>query len=68
MSEWQPIKTCPRSSVPVLIAVAHLRWVGEAVYYEDDHGWWEANTHPTDAHDGQIHNPTHWQPLPEPPQ
>lgn len=41
--------------------------VSEARYHPSEDGWWLANTHPTDAHDGQIY-PTHWMPLPPPPE
>jgi hypothetical protein len=51
----------------VLLAVAEGRWVGEARYFEENRGWWEMNTDPTDYFDGQVSCPTHWMPLPEPP-
>lgn len=61
---WQPIGTFKGDEAYVLV------WdgghVSEARYHPSEDGWWLANTHPTDAHDGQIY-PTHWMPIPAPP-
>ncbi|MNY06751.1 hypothetical protein D3C86_1395220 [compost metagenome] len=38
-----------------------------SAYYDEEHrGWWESNTHYTDAADGQVY-PTHWMPMPDAP-
>lgn len=63
--DWQPIETAPRGGTPILIcnaATGSTRW---AVF---SGGWWR---------DGQVEaggiicgcpEPTHWRPLPEPPE
>lgn len=61
---WRPIETAPRDE-PCILESAE-GWVGEAWFSEDSDGWWMVNTHPTDAHDGQVLNPTGWMPLPAP--
>lgn len=69
MSEWQPIETAP-VNVPVLVAVpaAAKSVVGEAMLHDHGDGleWWWANEY-REYHADEIF-PTHWQPLPEPPQ
>lgn len=77
MTEWQPIETAPDDKTPVLIAVPNKDrdgyLVGEA-YFDGEHdGWWWAGTDYGDYHGGPIIEvnywpPTHWMPLPEPPQ
>ncbi len=61
---WQPIGTFKGDEAYVLVWDG---WhVSEARYHPSEDGWWLANTHPTDAHDGQIY-PTHWMPIHAPP-
>lgn len=62
---WRPIESAPKDGTHVLIADEIC--VSEARYIERSEGWWIANTDPTDAHDGQFHNPTHWMPKPDGP-
>lgn len=69
---WQPIETAPKDGRHVLLAVADdpPAYVCEAYFDPDggpEGGWYMANTHWTDAYDGRLWNPTHWQPLPAPP-
>jgi hypothetical protein len=70
VNKWQPIETAPKAAgVQVLLAGDGYGGTGYVVsgYYDEDRdGWWEANTHWTDAADGQVY-PTHWMPLPAPP-
>ena len=62
---WQPIGTFEGDEAYVLVWDG---WnVSEARYHPSEDGWWLANTHPTDAHDGQVY-PTHWMPMPPPPE
>jgi len=62
---WRPIESAPRDGTCVL--VCHAGSVGEARYIEDE-GWWWAGAYPTDACGPDSIRPTHWMPLPEPPQ
>jgi hypothetical protein len=65
VSEWQPISTTPRDSTLILTATAR----GPMIAYWGRRG--EANSpgwlggH---CHIYHIDQPTHWQPLPEPPE
>jgi hypothetical protein len=71
MSEWQPIESAPRDACVILLCVPGAfgtQWVGAGWYDENHDGWWEVNTHYSDAQDGQIHNPTHWMLFPPPPE
>jgi len=56
MSEWKDISTVPKDGTSVLLYGGD--WVYEA-YWLDVIGWYTAQP------DGD--NPTHWQPVPEPP-
>lgn len=68
MSEWRPIDTAPKDGSHVMLGDAPEQYVCEGYYEEDgDRGWYMANTHWTDAYDGRVY-PTHWQPLPSPPE
>lgn len=66
---WLPMASAPKDGTHVLLATAidPPAWVCEG-YYETagDRGWYQANTHWTDAHEGLVY-PSNWQPLPEPP-
>lgn len=64
MAEWQPIATAPKDGTRVLVAApSHLTmigaWLEKRVTYME--GKWWSNNAPI------IPDPTHWQPLPEPP-
>lgn len=61
---WHPIETAPLDGTSVLVAEG--RAVGEAKYYERD-GWRWAGNDPTDSWGSTVY-PTHWQPLPMPPE
>lgn len=58
-SRWQPIETAPKDE-PVL--VVEDQWITVAWWFENKHmsGW--------DQGDTIVDNPTHWMPLPEPPE
>lgn len=65
--DWQPIETAPKDGRNVILAMLNEEWVCEGYYEEDeDRGWFMANTHWTDAADGQVY-PSHWRPLPAAP-
>lgn len=60
---WQPIETAP--SGPVLVAWSHQpTWVPQSAYRRADGEWTEADG------DGRAmySTPTHWMPLPSPPE
>jgi alkylation response protein AidB-like acyl-CoA dehydrogenase len=68
--EWQPIETAPRDGTSILVAKAG-KWVREASWWDawyantSDQGWMPANI---DEEYGSYIEPTHWMPLPEPPE
>jgi hypothetical protein len=69
-SVWQPIETAPLDGRHVLVVAGDPPPVVYEAFYETNEshpGWWQTNTHWTDAHDGQLWNVTLWQPLPAPP-
>lgn len=61
MSDWQPIETAPKNHLPVLIWSEET---GRVVAFRDvAWTWW-----PCPASHPLSHPPTHWQPLPAPPE
>lgn len=67
MSDWRPIETAPKDGTRLLgyypqnedyIRVGVIQWMKPRGY--DYHWTWDGSWMPDD--------PTHWQPLPEPPQ
>jgi len=67
-TEWMPIESAPKDGRHVMLGMDDgLPWVAEGYYeVDDDRGWFLAQTHWTDAHDGQIF-PTRYMNLPLPP-
>jgi hypothetical protein len=71
MSEWQPIDTAPKDGSNVLVCIAGLTGSqGEAFWYQGDEyasGWitWDGANHTRTFY---TTPPTHWMPLPEPPE
>jgi hypothetical protein len=82
MSEWRPIGTAPKDGTAVLLAWAidadgdPIQWntkpstagsfVQVARWSQGEDWWWVYINTPADT---PLHfNPTHWMPLPEPPQ
>lgn len=68
---WQPIETAPKQKVVLLWALTDTEtgnWLMATGYwmpgYGDDPGAWTWDGRRLKAYDTQ---PTHWQPLPEPP-
>ncbi len=61
---WQPIETAPKNGLPIL--VGHAQAVFDAWWSEDAAGWTDGST---DNYDDPVtFKPTHWMPLPRPPQ
>jgi hypothetical protein len=72
MNEWQPIKTAPKDGTPILIfePSPYLKkgWIDVVqnfyeIEYKSDADKWYAR----DSAEISCDNPTHWQPLPDPP-
>ena len=62
MSEWQPIETAPMGGTVVLLYRPNTQFIG---YYGGGNSGWHYNT----AGLGSIWPlPTHWMPLPKPPE
>jgi len=56
--QWRPIETAPRDGTQVIVCRNDGGYIGGAHFVADN--WW--------ALEKESHcNPTHWQPLPEPP-
>jgi hypothetical protein len=66
-SEWQPIETAPRDGRRVLLFVPP--YGPSTGHYRDDHNWGESASS-WFAHSvlNKEAEPTHWQPLPSPPE
>ena len=69
--QWQPIETAPRDGTEVLIVVPHngkgpVAGVMLGYVCEDDGDWYDSSENARWA--GPVYAPTHWMPLPEPPQ
>jgi len=64
MADWQPIDTAPKNGTPI------LAWDGEVIAIID---WlsgfneWSVS-HDAEGYAWQGYTPTHWLPLPKPPQ
>ena len=73
---WQPIETAPKDETTVLLAggiipgqyVGGEGWPDEIVAASFDGFDWEIVSYDYGAGSVRYENPTHWQPLPEPPQ
>lgn len=71
MSEWQTIETAPKMRTILLWAATHIE-DGVIKNWKMDTGFWFTG-HEAWSWEGRILaeydvQPTHWQPLPEPPQ
>lgn len=73
MSGWQPIETAPRDGTIVLVHPA--TWTGMSAsparwddnrYAKHPRPYWN-RIDTVSAHISRAYEPTHWQPLPEPP-
>jgi hypothetical protein len=80
MSDWQPIETAPKDGTAIILAVPTEHRdgfiVGEGYFAPENlegGDWWWAGVYHSDYYGGPISEmnhwpPSHWQPLPEPPQ
>lgn len=62
-SQWQPIETAPKTGERILIAHGNSVWEDE--WWGDDDGYWFECSQ-SGPHWGEA--PTHWMPLPDPPE
>lgn len=68
---WQDISTAPKDGTQILVGIAGVaRSVGEAHWWQSDKGiggWqtWDGENRRRTVY---VESPTHWQPLPEPPE
>lgn len=60
---WQPIETAPKDGTPIYGIWLDGKWTGGQMRWNDM--WEDAWVHDTGDH---ICHPTHWMPLPEPPE
>jgi hypothetical protein len=79
---WQPIATAPKDGTVVLVGVdIATQWIVRNAFWrevdvnlkdmgweEDDTGWWAYRTSMTQERLDGIYEPTHWLPMPEPPE
>lgn len=72
MTEWQPIETAPKDGTSILAfmpdAAEQFRIMPiEMLDFNDGDGpqWWQADV--DDGHPLEV-TPTHWMPLPQPPE
>lgn len=74
MSEWQPIETAPKDRTHILLFVGNDKPQIVVAYYESfvtEDGtveWWAYADWLLQDAAGEIFGPTHWMPLPPPPQ
>ena len=68
MSEWQDISTAPKDGTEILVAGPAWDDLSKGFFQTVamwiDHAWFQEQT---DYPDAAVYDPTHWQPLPEPP-
>lgn len=67
MAEWQPIETAPKDG-NVIILADHRGRVVASCWTGDEEYPWEFLDGSDTTNGWDAHRPTHWQPLPEPPQ
>lgn len=67
---WQPIETAPKSGKRILLAEAGSVYEGAWAAIEPaEAGWvWSHQIEDWQIRESGFSNPTHWMPLPEPPQ
>lgn len=81
MNNWQPIETAPKDGTPILIYEPFSEYIDEGIYIVEwrteryvvrssSYKCWVVQHTYQDEQGGEvtIDNPTHWIPLPEPPE
>lgn len=66
---WQPIETAPKDGMSILGWWSHWTAFPVRIWWQDNM-WLMAEDQPAFWHDDMPpeHGPTHWMPLPEPPE
>lgn len=69
---WQPIETAPKDGTAVLVANKNGAWIAkyEPVYqsgYRPENPWFSLMLNHDHVRKGKPYAPTHWMPLPPPP-
>lgn len=64
--QWQPIETAPRDNKKRVLLASAGKWAGEGFWYDFDQVWHNDLTFMREDGDGIT--PTHWMPLPAPPE
>lgn len=64
---WQPIETAPKDGSTILLWDG-VETTGYWKEYSFSPGSWQLAMTGSYAQDGDLDNPTHWAPLPEPPE
>jgi hypothetical protein len=64
-TDWQPIESAPRDGTPLLVGVAGDDYYPRTAWWDDEAGAWLVNERPRVC---MLVTPTHWMPLPEPPE
>lgn len=65
---WQPIETAPKNGTEVLVCRAYEDETVYAVAHYEGHEWRDMGDIGWGGMTGDDNQPTHWQPLPEPPE
>ena len=69
MSAWKPIETAPKDGTRVLLSNANGTWMGEfKEQFKDDRPWFSVLLNHWHMSPYCSTEPTHWQPLPSPPE
>lgn len=67
---WRPIESAPKDGTKILAWCPHPRITNDDAFFHCEIIWWrpyKANPWRTARNDSIPDDPTHWQPLPDPP-
>jgi hypothetical protein len=68
-NQWKPIETAPKDGTEILVVDHHgeIQLVFWAKYWRHSYDWCIKGGEQEEGSDKTADNPTHWMPLPEPP-